>query len=94
MIDVVNKTCSAGVVEEFKFQDTSIAFRVKNFSDGLIRVCLGKAWDDAQAVTVGSGIAETVISNTSPQTGFTREATSTVLIKASSSGTIEVIRND
>ena len=62
MIDVVNKTCSAGVVEEFKFQDTSIAFRVKNFSDGLIRVCLGKAWDDAQAVTVGSGIAETVIS--------------------------------
>ena len=86
MIDVVNKTCSAGVVEEFKFQDTSIAFRVKNFSDGLIRVCLGKAWDDAQAVTV--------VSNTNPQTGFTREATSTVLIKASSSGTIEVIRND
>ncbi|MCD8356310.1 MAG: hypothetical protein LUE11_07045 [Clostridia bacterium] len=94
MIDVVSKQCSAGTIETFALQTTSVSFRVKNFTDDFIKVCLGKTWDAAHAVTIDAGMAEIVESNTNPNKHLTREATNTVLIRAEATGLVEVIRND
>lgn len=93
MIDAVRKICNAGEKTEFKFRATSIAYRVKNFTDAPVTVCL-REWDDAQSIMVGAGIAETIVSNREPSEMMQRGATATVIVMAEQTGTVEVIRDD
>lgn len=93
MIDVVRKNCTAGNQTTFKFKTTAVCFLVKNFTSAAVLVCLGK-WDESQAVMVGSGIAETIASNSDPASYMTRNATATVIVRSEASGTVEVIRYD
>lgn len=93
MIDVVRKTCNAGEKTSFEFKATSIAYRVKNFTNGPVTVCL-RTWNDAQSIMIGSGIAETIMSNPDPSRMMVREATSTVIVTAEQAGIVEVIRDD
>lgn len=91
MIDVVRKTCNAGEQTNFQFSATSVSYRIKNFTAKPLLACLGK-WDDNQTVMVGARTTETIVSHSS--TSIVREATATVIIKASCTGIVEVIRND
>ncbi|MDO5548269.1 MAG: hypothetical protein Q4F79_07255 [Eubacteriales bacterium] len=93
MIDVVRKTCTAEVTEPFSFSTASVAFKVKNFTDDVILVCLG-TWDENQSVMIQSGVAETVMHNPDPANYMTRDTTDTVLVKSTVSGVVEVLRND
>lgn len=88
MIDVVRKTCIAGEQTSFQFSTASISYRIKNFTSAPVLVCLGSEWNDAQAIMVGAGIAESIQSNSAYDT------TSVVIVKSEAAGMIEVIRND
>ncbi|WP_394271930.1 hypothetical protein [Butyricicoccus sp.] len=93
MIDAVRKTCNAGKQTEFKFRTTSVAFRVKNFTNGPVTVCL-RSWNDNESIMVGAGIAETIVSNREPSDMMQQATTATVIVTAEQTGTVEVIRDD
>lgn len=93
MIDSVRKTCTAGEKTEFQFRAASIAYLIKNFTSAPITVCF-RTWDDNQTVMVAAMTAETVVSNREPYNMMQRGTTSTVIVLAEQSGTVEVIRND
>lgn len=94
MVDVIRKTCAANAQETFKFTASSVAFRVKNFTSDKIYVCLGKTWNEAQSVRVNANMAETLVLNPDPTRCMTRGTADTVIVQASSTGEVEVMRDD
>ena len=94
LIDVMRKTCAAGVQEEFRFAASAVAFRVKNFTGDKILVCLGEKWDETQNVRINSNMAETLVLNPDPERGNIRGNVDTVIVQAVSEGEVEVMRDD
>lgn len=93
MLDVVRQTCSAGENTIFSFRATAIRFCVKNFTGSPVLVCVGH-WDDNQSIKIAAGMYEMIQTNSEPEHGMARQATATVIIKAETSGEVEVQRYD
>lgn len=91
MLDVVRQTCSAGENTTFSFRATSIRYCVKNFTNAPILVCLGH-WNDNQSVRIDAGMYEIIQTNSEPEYGMARQATSKVIVKAEAAGEVEVQR--
>ena len=94
MIDVLRKNCTANQNEVFPLKAPSVAFQVKNLTSGHVFACMGNRWVEAESVCVPSMSAEVIVSNADPNCNMVHATETTVTIRPTEDGLVEVMRID